>query len=75
MWLIVQLSSGVARLGMDLKQKKSTAESVVPPPYNSLPSVSLPVIWSTLSWHHLADDSGIPISNYKQDFGSIRVAW
>lgn len=26
-----------------------------------------------MSRHHLADDSGIPISNYKQDFGSIRV--
>lgn len=25
--------------------------------------------------HHLADDSGIPISNYKQDLGSIRAAW
>lgn len=26
-------------------------------------------------WHHLADDSGIPISNYKQDFSSISAAW
>lgn len=30
-------------------------------------------LWSAPQWHHLADDSGIPISNYKQDLCSIRV--
>lgn len=38
-----------------------------------LVAVVVDQFWSALQWHHLADDSGIPISNYKQDLCSIRV--
>lgn len=37
--------------------------------------LSPPLFGRAPSWHHLADDSGIPISNYKQDFCSIRGVW
>lgn len=49
------------------------SQNVQSPSFSPRLSVCLQIICSALSWHHLADDSGIPISNYKQDLGSIRL--